>query len=266
MRVVKCVNGHFFDEEKYQLCPHCGGANLAEVLKNGDVNVDKKKKKHKFFGGRKKQENPIEIQILSASDRSFDISLEPIPQMTSEDDDRTVLIVEPVTPSPNVMEIPPAYNVESIQLHPNISIQQGTNIEQQQNNKQTDDDSMQTVAFYDSVTVPVTGWLVCIKGESFGESFEIKVGRNNIGRGNNMDIALLKEMSISRDKHAVIVFDPINLKFFIQAGENGLTYVNQELVMGVKELKDNDKIMIGTSLFVFVPFCGESFDWKDYSK
>ena len=26
MRLTKCVNGHFYDEEKYSSCPQCSGA------------------------------------------------------------------------------------------------------------------------------------------------------------------------------------------------------------------------------------------------
>ena len=27
MKLTKCVNGHFYDEEKYSSCPHCQGAS-----------------------------------------------------------------------------------------------------------------------------------------------------------------------------------------------------------------------------------------------
>ena len=285
MRVVKCVNGHFYDEDKYQQCPHCGGVNVGNAIINGQANSNdkretdnggEKKKKHKLFGGKKKQE-PAQFAIPPApnmSEAQYQQAQVLQSQVPQENDDERTVLIEPVTPPPSVMERPPVYSMQSVQMQPNISIQQSepitpsiqpnvpmSQVMQPQHNQ---GDGMQTVAFYDTVTEPVTGWLVCIKGECFGESFEIKAGRNNIGRGTNMDVALLREMSVSRDKHAVIVFDPMNLKFLIQSGENGLTYVNEELLMGVKELKANDKIMLGTAIFMFVPFCGENFDWRNY--
>lgn len=51
MNVVKCVNGHFFDSDSYQLCPHCGGA-----LSDGGMEstVQEKPKKKGLFSGWKK--------------------------------------------------------------------------------------------------------------------------------------------------------------------------------------------------------------------
>ena len=57
---------------------------------------------------------------------------------------------------------------------------------------------------------PVVGWLVGLKGVYQGESFEIHQGKNHIGRALNMSIALVKEKTVSRDKHATIIFDPEN--------------------------------------------------------
>ena len=80
-----------------------------------------------------------------------------------------------------------------------------------------------------------------------------------------MDIALAKEPSVSRDRHAVIIFEPNRSQFIIQAGEsNGLTYLNGELVVTYNELKRLDHIMLGKCELVFAPLCDESFSWNDY--
>ena len=126
-------------------------------------------------------------------------------------------------------------------------------------------DDVRTVAFFDGDVEPVTGWLVCVEGESYGESFNIKSGRNLIGRGSNMDIALVGEISVSREKQAILIFEPMKQQFIIQPGEgSSLTYVNDELLLSHVQLKPYDKIRMGNALFVFVPFCGDSFNWNDY--
>lgn len=125
-----------------------------------------------------------------------------------------------------------------------------------------------TVAFYNfsNAVEPVVGWIICVEGEYMGESFNLKSGRNNIGRSLAMDIALAKEKSVSRERHAAITFEPNHKKFYIQGGESsGLTYVNDELIMMFTELKDYDIITLGQSKFVFLRLCNDKFSWDNYT-
>jgi predicted component of type VI protein secretion system len=122
------------------------------------------------------------------------------------------------------------------------------------------------MAFYNlDGAEPVVGWLVCLQGEYLGQSFNLKAGRNNIGRALNMDVALAQETSVSRNKHAIITYEPQKREFFIQPGEgNGLTYVNDELIMTFAPLKEGDKIKMGNSAYLFAPLCGAAFTWDEY--
>ena len=82
-----------------------------------------------------------------------------------------------------------------------------------------------------------------------------------------MDIALAREITVSRNRHAIVIFDPAKQAFYIQKGESsGLTYLNGELVMEHTLLGAYDKIKLGNAEFVFVPFCGDRFTWDDYIK
>jgi len=129
-------------------------------------------------------------------------------------------------------------------------------------------EDVKTMAFYNFTdTEPVVGWLVSIKGEYLGQSFNLKAGQNFIGRSLTMDIPLAQDTSISRNKHAIITFDPENRKFFAQPGESGgLTYLNNELVLAFQPINAYDKVKVGNSEFIFVPCCGEEFSWEDYIK
>ena len=127
-------------------------------------------------------------------------------------------------------------------------------------------EDVKTVAFYDFAdTEPVVGWLVCVKGEYLGQSFNLKAGQNFIGRALNMDVPLAKDTSVSRNKHAIITYDPQNRVFFIQPGEsNGLTYLNNNLLLAHQPINAYEKIKVGNSELIFVPCCGEQFAWEDY--
>lgn len=109
---------------------------------------------------------------------------------------------------------------------------------------------------------PVVGWLVCTKGERFGECFTIGAGRNSIGRNATNRIAILNDSNISREQHAFVIYEPKGRKFYLQPGtQSGLTYLNRQLVLMPAELKDRDEIGLNESRFLFIPLCNESFSW-----
>lgn len=123
-----------------------------------------------------------------------------------------------------------------------------------------------TIAYFGAEEIdPPVAWLVCIKGAYLGCAFECRAGRNKIGRGFEMDINLEKDLKVTREVNALLVYEPIKKLFFIQAGlGNGLVYCNDEIVMTFTSLKAHDHIMVGDSEFVFIPLCGERFSWENY--
>ncbi len=125
-----------------------------------------------------------------------------------------------------------------------------------------------TIAFYDiDSTEPVVGWLVALNGSYIGESFCLKAGRNNIGRWTKMDVALPQEASVSRDRHAILTFDPSGKKFFIQPGEGGaLVYLNDNILLTPLEIHDGDVVRLGDCRLLFKSLCGEAFTWDTYLK
>lgn len=131
----------------------------------------------------------------------------------------------------------------------------------------TEDDVTTGVRFdqeYISVQ-PVVGWLVGIKGECYGQSYRLKAGRNFIGRSEYMDVSIPGDTSISRERHAILVFEPKESKFFLQPGSsNELFYLNEECVLEVRMIHAYDILSLGHSKLIFIPLCGEQFNWDDY--
>lgn len=129
------------------------------------------------------------------------------------------------------------------------------------------EDDGKTVYFKEDQFDPVVGWLVCIKGVYFGESFKLKTGRNFIGRASNMDIALSRDNSVSRDKHAIVLYEPHKREFLAQPGESrGLFYLNDEVVLATERLRDRDILTIGNTKLMFIPYCGPECSWEDIEK
>lgn len=120
--------------------------------------------------------------------------------------------------------------------------------------------------FKDSIE-PVCGWIVCIEGVRTGKDYKIKEGKNFIGRADDMDIQILGDNKISRRNHAIIVYDPKKRSFVLLPGDAvGIAYLNDEAVYTPMPLSPYDVIELGKSKFLFIPFCGEHFEWEDVEK
>jgi hypothetical protein len=237
MKLTKCGSGHFYDADKYDSCPHCasksngGGVTVAtdSPVSGGSNSIDKTYKlteaEQAAILKRDKHEPPKQAEQAERNEQA-EVSASP----------------EPEPPKQSLRE-----QVSEVTSHGAI-------------------EDVKTVGYYNvAETEPVVGWLVCVKGAYIGQSFNLKTGRNSIGRAMNMDVPLAREASVSRNTHAVLTYEPQKRVFYIQAGESsGLTYLNGELVMTFTAIKAYDKLQFGAAEFVFAPLCGEGFTWGDY--
>lgn len=129
-----------------------------------------------------------------------------------------------------------------------------------------EDEENCTVGYYAQVigVEPVVGWLVCTKGAYRGESYKLKSGRNFIGRSSNMDIVLGSDQSVSRLRHAAVIYDPRSRAFIVAAGDSReLCYLNGEVVVTSRTMKAFDKLSLGNTDLMLIPLCGENFTWDE---
>lgn len=111
---------------------------------------------------------------------------------------------------------------------------------------------------------PVAGWLVCIEGAERGKDYRIAAKNNSIGRSETMDICIRGDKAISRENHARIAYDGKHNNFYFipDASVNGV-YLNEEPIFVPTQIKKGDVIELGESKFLFVPFCDNTFTWKE---
>jgi len=110
---------------------------------------------------------------------------------------------------------------------------------------------------------PVVGWLVCVAGPDRGRDHRLRVGFNYIGRSREMDVCLAGDETVSRHRHAAVVFDDRKHEFRVVPGEGrDLVYLNGEAVYGPTVLNAYDQLEVGQTRLNFVPFCGERFRWE----
>ena len=116
--------------------------------------------------------------------------------------------------------------------------------------------------FAEKAMRPVAGWLVCIDGPEKGKDYRIHEENNYIGRSANMDISIRSDDTVSRENHAIVAYD-VRDRVFYFAPCRGASIVrhNGRAVFNNVELKSGDRIEIGQGTFLFVPLCGENFQW-----
>lgn len=287
--VVQC-NGpvkHFYDANKYDKCPHCGAAAF---------NGHEEKKPHGFFGGVfGKNTNNTKTQGLFSDKTGNTINVKP---NTAEKNtvnsspmhqpvQQAVSHVQQMPPMQQAQTVKPPhtasggmgynYPIQSQQISTPI-VQQNSSFESQsfpeepvrktvaETTNNSVNDAKTTGHWYGKKNNdPVVGWLVCVKGENQGESYQIVSGRNTIGRRETNEIALIGENSVSRENHASIFYDYKKSEFYLKPGEgNTMPYVNDDMVTSMTKLNSYDVIEIGDCSLVFVPFCGEAFSWDKY--
>lgn len=302
MNVTKCTNDHFYDADKYDVCPHCGAGPIATSEKQNNETTEKK---HRFFRERKttsdveiaqvpdhtigktfgifgdeSDDNHSENENLISNNESVPNSSKPVDtvmstcvkcgnKFTGTDTDSDLLC-------PACKELEQKNFERSTEPSEEVESKKQTNLVDEIK-KISGDNSDKTVGFFYSaksnenvkeqneISEPVVGWLVCIKGNHFGESFGIYAGRNSVGRSEGNRIVIKNEKTISREKHAWITYEPKKRKFYVQPGESsGITYLNGDDIMESHQLNSKDMLEFGEGQFMFVPLCGEDFSWEDY--
>lgn len=110
---------------------------------------------------------------------------------------------------------------------------------------------------------PTVGWLICTKGSMKGRDFRLHNGWNYIGADEKMDIRI-RDPKVS-GYMARVSYDNRGKMFYIAPSDQStnLTYCNDEPLLSPKALKIYDVIAMGDTDMIFVPLCGEHFNWEE---
>lgn len=280
MNLTRCNNGHFYDKDKFDHCPHCAnaGGGVGESGATMPLTGMPEGTMAEGNGGNVtmplgRGNNGYAQQEGGRSDATVPVFTDPVesqPQMPGGSQEgfaggyNDTAETQPLTGmagagSQESWGYPPQPNVVNVIKKPIDSSATTIGLD-------TDE---KTVGFFHlnnpKINIePVVGWLVCIRGKDFGKSFNLKSGRNFIGRDASMDVSIPGDKSISRQCHAVILYDPKSKMFLVQPGTSReLFYLNDKVVLGVKEIAPYQVLTIGDTDLMFVPFCCEQFNWED---
>jgi len=265
---AKCPEGHFYNADRFDECPVC----RPELIPNKTEEIITEESKTVFIEHEEaiipkpEQIEKVKKEFMTVSIFGDDSDNNKAEAEVSEsngvlsveidenEDEATVLIQrEEIQPQPFApVEIPQTPEQTPVQPPPPPV-------------SNTDDGRTMGIWNAPSGSEYVVGWLICIKGAHFGESFNIKAGNNTVGRASGMDIYLDKEDSVSRNKHCFITYDPDNQEFFLQQGESsGLTYLNGKIVLSPVKMESKDNMKIGDAEFMLIPLCIGGFKWETF--
>ena len=229
MEIVRCSKGHFYDSEENATCPMCA----AEAAGN---------------------RNPLGNNILGDD-------ILPTDYFGHTGDSYAV----DNTPSPTLPVDPNGGKVQSYQPTVSAGLQDPP-IETVQPYKTTlpvipvDGDGNEESAPFD----PVVGWLVCIEGATKGNDYRIHSQNNYIGRSARMDISIPGDPHISAENSATIAYDNVDRTFYFGPGSGrNIVRVNGKPALSVEKIEAYDVLTIGTTKLLFVPLCGDRFDWNE---
>lgn len=110
--------------------------------------------------------------------------------------------------------------------------------------------------------LPVAGWLICLTGEEKGKDFRLVSGKNFIGRSTQMDVVLVDDKTIARERHCSVTYDPKGNSFYVSGENANIVYLNGEVLQSFAKLQEGDEITIGNTTLQFVPYCKGGREWE----
>lgn len=222
MEIIGCGRGHFYNPNEYSSCPQC-------ARENGGVQPD--------FIDPIGPTEPVNSSAFNSAPAIDDIaSTEPIGAGFGDFQDTPLGTSAFQESSADVQE----YG-STVPVSPAF----------------TPSDSRKTPF------MPVVGWLVCIEGPAIGRDYRIHSQYNYIGRGHHMDICISGDNCISTEKAAILAYDDEEKIFSFGPGlGHNVVRVNGKMLMNATMLNAYDELTIGKTKLLFVPLCGERFDWN----
>lgn len=248
MNLSRCEKGHFYDKEKYSTCPHCAGGSatddsLTTVFTEGSVTMpgsgvtEPATESFAPFPEAKLDSNMMTQAVESGSEDTPTMPMDftvPVAD-AQDDDDHTIGFFDDSFFDLGSSSVPPTAVTQT------TAPQKTT-----------------------KVSTPCVGWLIALGGAHLGTDFRLKAGKNFIGRGADMDVSLTEDKSVSRERHAVVVYEPKTHMYFVQPGDSSsLVYHNNEVVLSPVKLQAYDTVTVGDVNLLFMPLCGDRFNWSE---
>ena len=237
MAITECGRGHVYDNDRYAFCPYCnGGGNMINFDNVGQGAAGRTTAPAGFGGFGGQTVAPANLGGGTSADMAG----------------RTVA--------------PSGYgNGSPVNVGAGFAPEPGKTVAPESVRRRMENENKTVAVFKQKYDLdPVVGWLVCVEGADKGRDFRIMSRINTIGRSENMDICIKSDMTVSKENHARLAYDPKHNDFRLIPGTSvNNIYINDEPVYVPTKIVSYDLIELGDSKFVFISLCNEQFDWAE---
>ena len=137
----------------------------------------------------------------------------------------------------------------------------------------SDDDGEVTVALerFEPDRVLPAGFLIVLNGDNMGKVLTLYAGENRIGRngkGNKFEIDLSFNNKVHRSLQATIIYNAQNRRTSIMPNMESAEKLNKLTVNGAPLdrhiiLRNYSRIMVESTVMMFVAVCGDAFNWEN---
>ena len=127
-------------------------------------------------------------------------------------------------------------------------------------------DDTRTVALIQKNTGvdPVVGWLVCTEGIEKGKDYRLHSDNNYVGRDPRMDVCIRQDETVSRENAAIVSYDSTEKKYYLSPDKGrSIVRLNNTALFSTQEINSRDRISIGNTELMFIPLCGDNFEWNN---
>ena len=232
MEIVRCSKGHFYDSEENATCPMCA----AEAARNKNP-----------LGNNILGDDILPTDYFGRTGDSYAVDNTPSPTMPVNQNGNKVQEYQPTVSA--ALQDPPIETPPTVQNYQTTMPVVPVN-----------EDGNEESAPFD----PVVGWLVCIEGATKGNDYRIHSQNNYIGRSAKMDISIPEDPHISAENSATIAYDNVERVFYFGPGSGrNIVRVNGKPALSAVQLEAYDVLTVGTTKLLFVPLCGDRFDWNE---
>lgn len=237
MSVTECANGHIYDPDIYSSCPYCNNGGT-EITFDSTTSARR-------GAGYPDQNRTLPLDGMQ---RQGTLPLDGAQRQGSI----------PLYRAQGQETIPLSH-----QGAPQSDPWQASALPDRDPGRNSNGRNTEIIGRRSSGIIPVAGWIVCLKGPVRGQSYTLYCKQNTIGRDRDRDVCIQGDNTISGHQANIAYDMKHNIFTIVPKTETNTMYLNDEPVYEATKLKAHDLIEMGRSIFVFIPFCGERYTWKE---